>query len=130
MAGHLLFNSGSNESSLVPQFKWLDNTFKVIFFLFLSLIFPFNLIINTRKERDFPLTTQLMFLGERTISSTSDMYSHGLVNYTDTKMKCRHLKKKCPIKGLCDRCFSELSRLEIQSVVLVFLSQLCELLPL
>ncbi len=30
MAGHLLFNSGSNESSLAPQFKWLDNTFKQI----------------------------------------------------------------------------------------------------
>jgi hypothetical protein len=28
MAGHLLFNSGSNESSLAPQFKWLENTFK------------------------------------------------------------------------------------------------------
>jgi hypothetical protein len=28
MAGHLLFNGGSNESSLAPQFKWLDNTFK------------------------------------------------------------------------------------------------------
>ncbi len=34
-----------------------------------------------------------MFLGERTISSTPDIYSHGLINYTDTKMKCRHLKK-------------------------------------
>jgi hypothetical protein len=31
MAGHLLFNSGSNESSLAPQFKWLDNTFNAIF---------------------------------------------------------------------------------------------------
>jgi hypothetical protein len=30
MAGHLLFNSGSNESSLAPQFKWLDNTFKFL----------------------------------------------------------------------------------------------------
>ncbi len=28
MVGHLLFNNGSNESSLAPQFKWLDNTFK------------------------------------------------------------------------------------------------------
>ena len=28
MAGHLLFNSGSNKSTLAPQFKWLDNTFK------------------------------------------------------------------------------------------------------
>ncbi len=27
MAGYLLFNRGSNESSLAPQFKWLDNTF-------------------------------------------------------------------------------------------------------
>ncbi len=32
MAGHLLFNSGSNESSLAPQFKWLDNTFKWHFY--------------------------------------------------------------------------------------------------
>ncbi len=30
MAGHLLFDSGSNVSSLAPQFKWLDNTFKLI----------------------------------------------------------------------------------------------------
>jgi hypothetical protein len=30
MAGHLLFNSGSNESSLAPQFKWLDNTFNCL----------------------------------------------------------------------------------------------------
>jgi hypothetical protein len=30
MAGHLFFNSGSNESSLAPQFKWLDNTFNNI----------------------------------------------------------------------------------------------------
>ncbi len=29
MAGHLLFNSGSNVSSLAPQFKWLDNTYKM-----------------------------------------------------------------------------------------------------
>ncbi len=31
MAGHLLFNSGLNESSLAPQFKWLDSTFQVVF---------------------------------------------------------------------------------------------------
>ncbi len=33
MAGHLLFNSGSNESSLAPQFKWLDNTFNPFIFI-------------------------------------------------------------------------------------------------
>jgi hypothetical protein len=32
MAGHLLFNSGSNKSSLAPQVKWLDNTFNVPLF--------------------------------------------------------------------------------------------------
>ncbi len=32
LAGHLVFNSGWNESSLAPQFKWLDNTFKHVFF--------------------------------------------------------------------------------------------------
>jgi hypothetical protein len=32
MAGHLLFNSGSNESSLAPQFKWLDSTLKSVDF--------------------------------------------------------------------------------------------------
>ncbi len=26
LAGHLLFNIGWNESSLAPQFEWLDNT--------------------------------------------------------------------------------------------------------
>jgi hypothetical protein len=36
MAGHLLFNSGSNESSLAPQFKWLDNTFNPNFASFPS----------------------------------------------------------------------------------------------
>ena len=37
MAGHLLFNSGSNESSLAPQFKWLDNTFKPLGHLYLGV---------------------------------------------------------------------------------------------
>ncbi len=31
LAGHLVFNSGSNESRLAPQFKWLEYTFKCCF---------------------------------------------------------------------------------------------------
>jgi hypothetical protein len=31
-------------------------------------------------------------------------YMHGLINYTDTKAKCRH--KNGPVKGLCGRCLS------------------------
>jgi hypothetical protein len=52
-------------------------------------------------------------------------HHHGLINYIDTKAKC-HLKKFT--------CFwtlrQVLYRLVIQSVMLVFLAQLCELLPL
>jgi hypothetical protein len=46
---------------------------------------------------------------------------HGLINYIDTK-------PKCPVcKGTSRQVFI---RLEIQSVMLVFSTQLCELLPL
>jgi hypothetical protein len=31
---------------------------------------------------------------------------HGLINYKDTKIKCRHLKD-LPVKGLCSRCLLE-----------------------
>ncbi len=31
---------------------------------------------------------------------------HGLLNYIDTKAKCRHLKNG-PVKGVCSRCLSE-----------------------
>jgi hypothetical protein len=57
-------------------------------------------------------------------------FSHGLINYQDTKAKCRHLKKLTYIKGLCGRSLSEFIDLEIHSVMLVFSTQLCELLPL
>jgi hypothetical protein len=40
-AGHLLFNSGSNECSLTPQFEWLDNTFKKRTWLTLGFILGF-----------------------------------------------------------------------------------------
>jgi hypothetical protein len=57
-----------------------------------------------------------------------ESYMHGLINYTDTKAKCRHLKK-ITCKGILRQVFIRVYR-EIQSVMLVFLTQLCELLPL
>jgi hypothetical protein len=33
-------------------------------------------------------------------------YLQGLINYTDTKAKCRHLKKIYPVKRLRGRCIS------------------------
>jgi hypothetical protein len=46
MADHLLFNSGSNESSLAPQFKWLDNTFKRLVAICHSLNFFYYVFVH------------------------------------------------------------------------------------
>ncbi len=45
---------------------------------------------------------------ERDVQQTGwrEVMDHGLVNYIDTKAKCRHLKN-WPVKGLCGRCSSE-----------------------
>jgi hypothetical protein len=59
----------------------------------------------------------------------SFIYKNGLINYMDTKEKCRHLKK-FTYKGTLWQVFIRVYRLEIQSVMLVFSTQLCELLPL
>ncbi len=47
----------------------------------------------------------------------------------DTNAKCR-LLKKLTCKGTLRQVFITVYRLEIQSVMLVFTNQLCELLPL
>ncbi len=54
---------------------------------------------------------------------------HGLVNYIDTKAKCRHLKK-LTCKETLWQVFIRVYRLEIQSAMLVFSTQLFELLPI
>jgi hypothetical protein len=53
---------------------------------------------------------------------------HGLINYIDTKAKCRHKKLTC--KGTLRQVFIRVYKLVEQSVMWVFLTQLCELLPL
>jgi hypothetical protein len=50
----------------------------------------------------------------------------GLVKYIDTKAKCRYLKK-LTCKGTLRQVFIGFYRLERQSVMLVFLPQLCDL---
>ncbi len=54
---------------------------------------------------------------------------HGLINYIDTKSKCRHLKNLA-FKGTLRQVFIRVSRFEIHSVMFVFSTQLCELLSL
>ncbi len=53
---------------------------------------------------------------------------HGLINFIDTKAKC--LIKYCSCKGTLRQVFITVYRLEIQSVMLLFSTQLSELLPL
>jgi hypothetical protein len=55
--------------------------------------------------------------------------AHRLINYKDTKAKCRHLKK-LTFKGTLPEVFIKVYRVVIHSVMLVFSTQLCELLPL
>ncbi len=55
-----------------------------------------------------------------------DRHNHGLINYKDTKVKCRH-QKKLTCKGTLRQMFIRVYRLEIESVMLVFSTQLCEL---
>jgi hypothetical protein len=44
---------------------------------------------------------------------------HGLINFVDTKAKCRHLKKLI-CKGTLRQAFIRVYRLDMQSVMLVF----------
>ena len=52
-----------------------------------------------------------------------------IMDYKDTKAKCRHMKI-LTCKGTLRQVFIKVYGLEIQSVMLVFSTQLCELLPL
>jgi hypothetical protein len=57
-------------------------------------------------------------------------FYHGIINYIDTNSKCRHLKKLTCKGTTLRQVFIRVYRLEIQSVTLVFSTQLCDLLPL
>ncbi len=54
---------------------------------------------------------------------------HELITYINTKEKCRHLKK-LTCKETLRQVIIRVYRLKMQTVMLVFSTQLCELLPL
>ncbi len=66
-------------------------------------------------------TANAVLAGGNPMLWTSYLYRH--------QSKMLSSKKNIPVKGLCGRCLSEFI-LAIQSVMLVFSVQLCELLPL
>jgi hypothetical protein len=61
-------------------------------------------------------STDTIEFGSKTLVSTM----HGLINYIDTKAKCRHLKK-LTCKGTLRQVFIIVYRLELLSVIVVFL---------
>jgi hypothetical protein len=58
-----------------------------------------------------------------------DAQLHELINNVQTKQNVV-IQKNCPVKGLLRQVFIRLHRLEIQSIMLVFSTPVCELLPL
>ncbi len=56
-------------------------------------------------------------------------WEHGLINYIDTKAKCRHLKYG-PVQELRGRCLSEFIDWRYSQSCWYFPIQLCKLLPL
>ncbi len=56
-------------------------------------------------------------------------FPYRLIIFKDTKAKCRH-QEKLTCKGTLRQVFITVYRLEIHSVMLVFSTQLCKLLPL
>ncbi len=61
--------------------------------------------------------------------NTAEVGRHGLINYIDIKAKCHHLKI-LPCKATLRQVFIRVYVLEIQSVMLVFLTKLCKVLPI
>ncbi len=77
-----------------------------------------------------PITfTNVIFSEEIAVLCNLYRAKHGLINCVDIKAKYRYLKK-LTCEGTLRQVFNRVYRLEIQSVMLAFATQLCELLPL
>ncbi len=77
----------------------------------------------------YPVYLFLRIKKNRNISWMYECKSrHGIIRYIDTKAKWRHLIK-LTCKGTLRQVFIRVYRLEIQSVMFVFSTQLCELWP-
>ncbi len=110
---------------------WHVNTLymRIFFIMFAQFVPGFKqsftysvqrIIIHIQNQNRLRLRTDLRCRG-------FGLY-HGLVNYIDTKAKCHH-PKNGPVKGFAP-VLIRVCRREIQSVMLVFFTQLCKLLPL
>jgi hypothetical protein len=82
----------------------------------------------TEPERALEVYEQVKFK-IKSIFIFPEGFDHELINYIDTIAKCLN-RKILTCKSTLRQVFIRVYRLEIQLVRLVFLTQLCELLPL
>jgi hypothetical protein len=80
----------------------------------------FNPFPHNQKLTEFATIQQSLHKQD----AKEDAPFHGLINYIDTKAKRRYLKK-LTCKGTLWHVFIRVYRLERQSVMLVFSTQLC-----
>ncbi len=85
----------------------------------LPSLFHAPILLLALLQSSSPLRTQML---------TSVRFANRLINYKDTKTKWRR-QKKLTWKGTLRQVFIRVYGLEIQSVMSVFSTQLCELLP-
>jgi hypothetical protein len=86
-----------------------------------------HILISSKSQRHSYTITVLHKMD--TCFKSQYTVDHGLINYIDIKAKCRHLKILTCKKTL-RQVFIRVYRLDIQSVLSVFATQLFELLPL
>ncbi len=79
-------------------------------------------------ETQLSLQNKFLFI-ENIEKKISLFVYHGLMIYIDAKAKCRRLNI-LTCNGTLQQVFIGVYRLEIQSVMLVFSTQICELLSL
>ncbi len=59
-----------------------------------------------RQKSDGRNVNKIKQENRRSGYSRLDYWDHGLINYVDTKVKCRH-KENWPVKVICGKCFTE-----------------------
>ncbi len=78
----------------------------------------------TLKNSSFEIIHQK----RRRVISNAEKFRGGLINYIDTKVKCRHLNTLA-CKGILGQVFIRVYRLEIWTVMLVFWSSFVNCCP-
>jgi hypothetical protein len=106
--GKFLISNLQSWAGIIKNFK-----FYIKKRIFANIYHHFNNMVSPYDKPFFSARSKAFF---QTINRNGAW--HGLINYIDTKAKCRHLEK-ITCKGTLRHVFIRVYRLEIQSVMLV-----------